>query len=312
MTVGEVSISTFGRTLKDSGIWLQTGPFTTHVRTSIESLARAIHLLYSHCPLADNEFADFHVRLLRPTNFRRWYRPQVLFHLDKQNFFKPLALNQAFAMFEWCLNWCISSHAHQYLIIHAAVLERGGQAAILAAPPGSGKSSLTAALAGRGWRLLSDELTLLDPGAGLIVPLARPISLKNESIDVIREFLPHSVIGPIMFDTAKGTVAHVAASEDSVRRMLEPAVPRWVIFPRYESGSPTLLQPRPKADAMLHLADNAFNYGILGVTGFTALSALIDISDCFNFTYSKLSEAVELFDSLSTNALHEEQAGVET
>ena len=57
-------------------------------------------------------------------------------------------------------------HAHQYLIIHAAVVEKNGLAAILPAPPGSGKGTLTAGSVLSGWRLLSDELTLIDRLSG--------------------------------------------------------------------------------------------------------------------------------------------------
>lgn len=301
MTVSDYSSREFAKEARKGGVWIETGPFITHLRTSVEGVAKTIHLLYSDFPVVENrDFADFHVRILRPRNLRRWYRPQVLFHFDGESFFKPLGLAQGFAMFEWCMNWCISSHANQYLIIHAAVLERHGRAAILAAPPGSGKSTLTAALANRGWRLLSDELALVDPATGGLVPLARPISLKNESIDVIRRFAPNAVIGPAATDTAKGTVAHVKPSAESVFRMREPAVPRWVVFPKYEPGAETVLSPRPKGNALLHLADNAFNYTILGVHGFATMSRLIEQSECFDFTYSRLDEAISQFDALSS------------
>ena len=41
-----------------------------------------------------------------------------------------------------------------------------------------------------GWRLLSDEMTLLSTSDGQIYPVPRPISLKNESIDVIQKLSP--------------------------------------------------------------------------------------------------------------------------
>jgi HprK-related kinase A len=104
------------------------------------------------------------------------------FSIDDEIPFTPLPFDEAVAMLEWCLNWCIESRAHQYLIIHAAIVEKHGSACVLPAPPASGKSTLTAGLASRGWRLLSDELTLIDPMSGFAVPIARPIGLKNESI----------------------------------------------------------------------------------------------------------------------------------
>ncbi len=98
-------------------------------------------------------------------------------------------------MLEWGLNWCVSAHCHQYLIFHAAVIEKSGRALILPAPPGSGKSTLCAGLVNRGWRLLSDELTLIDIASCGVVPLPRPVSLKNASIDVIRAYAPAAAIG---------------------------------------------------------------------------------------------------------------------
>ena len=126
-------------------------------------------------------------------------------------------------MFEWVLNWCVSSHAHRYLCIHAAVIEKDGHAAILPAPPGSGKSTLCAALVSKGWRLLSDELTLVRLDSGELVPLPRPISLKNASIDIIRRYAPGSVFSPVVDDTVKGSIAHLKAPAASIARAGERA-----------------------------------------------------------------------------------------
>ena len=127
--------------LGHNGLFLQTGAYIARIQSSISSVAEGIGLLYADHPLAEEtDFADFHIRLVAPANFRRWFKPQVLFLVDGVPTFKPLPLDQAFPMLEWGLNWCVSSHAHDNLIIHAAVVERGGHAVILPAPPDRGKA----------------------------------------------------------------------------------------------------------------------------------------------------------------------------
>jgi len=51
---------------------------------------------------------------------------------------------------------------------------------------------------------------------------------------------------------------------------------------------------------MMCLVDSAFNYNVHGRNGFAALSTLVDRSDCYRFTYSRLQEAVSVFESLAT------------
>jgi HprK-related kinase A len=285
--------------LKSTGIYLQTGPFTTHLRSSIPVVATGIELLYADYPLRPRgEFADFHVSLERPRNLRGWIRAQVLFLFDGNEAFKPLPVDQAFPMMEWGLNWCISSHAHSYLMIHAAVIEKDGLAAILPAPPGSGKSTLCAALTNRGWRLLSDELTLVRISDGKIVPIPRPVSLKNESIDVIKAFVPGAVLSRRVEDTVKGAIAHLKPSSDSVVRASEMAQPAWIIFPRYEAGAEARLEPVPRSRAFMRVADNTFNYSELGVRGFETMARLIDAVHAYDFTYSVLDEAIQTFAAL--------------
>jgi HprK-related kinase A len=223
----------------------------------------------------------------------------VQFVFDGVPAFTPLPVNQAYPMLEWGLNWCVSSHAHCYLMIHAAVVEKDGCAAILPAPPGSGKSTLCAALVNRGWRLLSDELTLVRISDGKIVPVPRPVSLKNASIGIMKNYLPDAVFSREVLDTTKGTVAHMKPPTASIERASEAARPVWVIFPKYRADSQTCLEALPRSQAFMQVADNAFNYSELGLKGFETLSNLIDMSQCYRFTYSILDEAIETFAGLT-------------
>lgn len=104
-------------------------------------------------------------------------------------------------------------------------------------------------------------------------------------------------------DTAKGTVAHMRPPDESVQRQHVLARPGWVIFPKWEAGVATQLTPRSKAQTFIYLAQNAFNYSHLGRHGFDAGTALIRQSACYDFRYSRLEEAVQIFDQMAAQQL---------
>jgi HprK-related kinase A len=298
-TVSSLSRAELGERLGAGAIHLQTGGFVTCIRSPIGSVADGISLLYADYPLIDGAaFSDFHISLTPSGGLRRWFRRQVLFDADGTSPFLPLPIAQAFPLLEWSLNACVSSRANRYLIIHAAVVEKDGLAAILPAPSGSGKSTLCAALVTRGWRLLSDELALVRLGSGALEALPRPISLKNASIDIMRAYAPGAVFSPVVRDTIKGAIAHMKPPADSVARALESARPAWIIFPQYQAGAAATLAPVAPARAFMDLAGNAFNYSLLGADGFDAMAGLIDASALYQFTYSSLDDAVDVFSRL--------------
>lgn len=280
------------------GLGLVTGPFRFRITSRQRRVAEGLHALYADFETGDFGFYDFHVRLARPLGIRRWLHPQIFFWLDDFSPFQPLPADHDFAQLEWGMNWCIAGHAHHYLMLHAAVLEKNGQAVILPGDPGAGKSTLTAALSLSGWRLLSDEITLIDRDDGMIVPLARPVSLKNASIDVVRAHFPQAVIGEAARDTHKGTVAHLKPPTDSVARMHEKARARHIVFPRWREGVEPASSPHSKADAFIHAASHAFNYSLLGEQGFRLMSRLLDECDCRDFQYSRLPDALVFFEEL--------------
>ncbi len=281
---------------------LRMGPFNISIRSEFHDIGHGIRTLYADFALLpDGEFVDFHVQVQAGQGLRRWLRPQAQFSFDGRKPFKPLPADQALPMLEWGLNWVITNHAHQYLILHAAVVEREGRALILPGTPGSGKSTLCAYLTHRGWRLLSDELALISLEDGLLYPVARPVSLKNQSIDIVRALGPDVTIGPVCADTNKGAVAHMRPTEDSVRRSLEPAAAAWMIFPKYRADAPPRREPVGKAQAFVDLLTHAFNYSTLGSAGFQALAGVVEQCAMHRVEYSHLEQAHDMLEELLTS-----------
>ena len=140
---------------------------------------------------------------------------------------------------------------------------------------------------------------MITPATGELTALARPISLKNESIDVMRRFVPDVVLSRPAERTLKGTIALAKPPLDSVRRVADPALPAWIIFPNFAAGAPTRLQSRPKAECFIELAANAVNYSVLGEPAFDAIAEVVTRSACYDFTYSDLRDGVRLLTELA-------------
>jgi HprK-related kinase A len=173
-------------------------------------------------------------------------------------------------------------------------VERGGSVMLFPACPGSGKTTLCAALVHRGWRLFSDEFGLVRPSTAAALPIPRPMPLKNESIAIIKAFAPDAELGPAIPNTRKGTIAHVKAPSASIREAARAATVRWIVFPQWVAGAKCTCEEMAKADAFLMLATNAFNYEMLGEAAFAAVRHLVGSARCYRLVYSELAEAVPL------------------
>jgi hypothetical protein len=289
----EFPAAEFDRRLATTGVPLRCGPFIVSIVSSLPQVASGLRFHYADFEVQDGPaMVDFDVRVEPPSTLRRFVRAQASFTCDGRAPFKPLPIGHAFPMLEWGLNWVISAHAHDHLVLHGAVLERHGRALILAADPGSGKSTLCAALVDAGWRLLSDELALVSLETGRLTPVARPISLKNESIEVIRALGPSAPVGAVCAGTSKGAVAHVRPPGASVARMSDPADPAWIVFPKFSKGGTLTLEPLGRAHAFMELTRHAFNYALLGEIAFEALAALVDRCEFARVAYGHLDQVV--------------------
>ena len=298
--IDDLSPSNLAARLRNPGLILQTGPARIRVHTRIPEIAQLIALLYANYPLhPDPVLPDAELRLVLPSGLRRWWRPKVQCLIDGSPPFEPLPLRLAYPMMEWALNWVIARRMQSYFMIHAAVIARDNQAAILPAWSGSGKSTLCAALVQHGWRFLSDEFCLLGLDDGKIRPLPRPIPLKNESIAAFRQFAPDAIMGPTFLNTRKGDIVHVRPPSSALDAIEQVVTPKWVVLPRYQADAKAHLEPVVPGRALLLMASNSFNFSPLGTPAFDALSRLIETVDCHRIVYSDLEQAVEVMDALS-------------
>lgn len=288
MILAELTYKEITQQLAHKGLAVKVGRFNSLIKMpSIPSLVKPFCKLYQDSLVLDEkEFIDFSVSLTLTPGLRSFIKPQVNFDFCGLTPFEPLPADQALPFLEWGMNWCVSQHYHDCLIIHAAVVEKEGKAIILPGLPGAGKSTLCAGLVNLGgWRLLSDELTLIDITSGKILPNPRPISLKNQSIEVIENLCPDLFRSSTVKDTAKGEVSLFQAPRDSIEKLHESVDAKFIVFPRYIANAPFELSKLTKGRTFIELANQSFNYSTLGEAGFEAISKLMNTVDCYELIY---------------------------
>lgn len=303
MLLAQADDAEIAKRLAGPGIALDLGTARARLRSDVPALPPVLRALYGSFPLADPVGVfDSTINLRRARGLREFIRPQVVLISDGAMVFEPFPADTFLPLLEWGLNYLLATRLNAHLLLHAGVVETGGKAILLPAMPGFGKSTLTAALVARGFRLLSDEFGVVRLADAMIQPLLRPIGLKNESIDVIARFAPDATIGPRYEKTRKGTVAHMAPDAIAVEGRGRTAVPRLVIFPRFAHGADVSVEPVSASQAFARLAFNAFNYELLGPTAFDAVCSIVRQSAACRVVYGDLDSAVETVKQLVAEA----------
>src|SRR5215470_5446791 len=299
MNVGSLSSVAIGAELARGGLALSIPPITVRLRSPMAFLADQIHSLYRDYEFVPADaYVDIDIRMLPVNGLRRWAGRQVQFVVDGVTPFEPFPLEHALPMFEWGLNWVVSHRLHGHLLLHCAVAARDGHAVLFPAWPGSGKSTLSAALACSGWRFLSDEYGIVALDDARLLPFVRPVALKNESIEVIRTFAPDAFIGPVFPKTRKGTVAHLRPPEGSLRHGADPVVAAAIVFPDFQPGAAVSVKRVPAAATFLKLAGNAFNYEVVGEAAFHAVAKLVRTCSAWVLQYGDLAAARTALDGI--------------
>ena len=297
--IGDLSRAGLIRRLRSEGVVIDSGAVSSRVFSPAPEVADAVLAAYAPYPLIDGEHvADYRIKISQSTGLRRFFRRQVLGEVGISVPITPFPVDITPMMIEMTLNWCAATRTNRYLIFHSAVVEKNGKAVILPGDSGQGKSTLCAALATSGWRLFSDEFGFMDLATGMMVPNVRPISLKNESIDVMEARLGVNALTRRLHDTPKGTIAYLPAPAEAVARRHEPASPAAVVFPFYHPEIEDAVVAYPKARGLIALCGGAANFEMLGREAFDAMCSFTDTHPIARIAYSNLDNAVALIERI--------------
>ncbi|MES2304233.1 MAG: hypothetical protein V4558_01925 [Gemmatimonadota bacterium] len=244
-------------------------------------------LLYSESEVVPplEEVADLTYQL-RPTAPGLWTWLVNGAPTQRSPFPAPLVLTH----FEWAIHDSVTWALAPAIGFHAAVVANStGAAVALVASSGSGKSTLAAGMVAAGWYLVADEFFVTSPD-GSVVPMPGPITLKNESIELIRARGGPLVIGPTVHDPARGALAHV---RPAVRLPSDLRVDvRSLVFPTFGLDERLLFDRVTPPYTFQQLTLQSQNKHLLGIPGFRMLSRVARIP-AWKLQFNALSQAIE-------------------
>jgi hypothetical protein len=208
-------------------------------------------------------------------------RDALLWHLDKS------------------LTLALQYRRPDLYFVHAAAVALAGGVSVLAAPPGTGKSTLTVGLLERGFTYLSDELAPIDVRRGLVHHYAHAVGLKSPPPDPLH--LPQGTV-------AIGSRFHVPTSGLRVAGLSEEPLPLVAfIFPERSSESPPRCRRISASVATVHLLANALNARAHSNDGLDAAVTLARLVPCFQINIRDLSAAcAEIHDVMTLLSRGEE------
>ena len=189
---------------------------------------------------------------------------------------------------------------HTAVALHAGAVAYNGNAALIAGPTGSGKSSLVAWLIDKGFEYLSDEIALLVAGSDAVIGLPRALVLKPGSTDEVLALPAHRDAkrlagGECTFLRWGPTVA---TPSQGVACSL-------IVFPEFAEGSQLSLQSISAGQAALRLVGCNLNARNLADGGFRAITELARRTPAVTLRYSSFEQLHGKFDELARLLLGE-------
>ena len=213
----------------------------------------------------------------------------------------PVVKSRSWGHIQAHLERAITRAARRYLapyhVVHAGAVARNGRAALFPAFPGSGKSTLVAALALSGFEYYTDEVAVITE-EGRLLPYPKAITLKRGGWDAVSDLFPQA-------ESAAYTPVH----HEKLRYLAAPNLPapsaletgcdvEFVVFPCYAPDETTSLQPIARSAALARLAERSLNLVLLGQEGFDVMYNVVMGTQCYELVTNDLIKAVLLMKAL--------------
>jgi energy-coupling factor transporter ATP-binding protein EcfA2 len=180
------------------------------------------------------------------------------------------------------------------LLLHAgAAALADGRCIVLAGPTGSGKTTLTAALARSGLGYVTDETVCLDPGTLAVTPFPKPLTVKTSGQHVLADLRP----GAAFIDARSGNwhVDPATLPRSGSGELPSRLRPEVVVFPTFDAAASavTATAVSPARAAFL-LGEESSALWAVQPRPLAALQRLVRAAPAWGLTYSDAFDAARV------------------
>ncbi|HEX5613980.1 MAG TPA: hypothetical protein VFZ83_02385, partial [Acidimicrobiia bacterium] len=190
----------------------------------------------------------------------------------------------------WHVNRSVIEHSDHLLLLHASGATLGDAAVVMPGDMEVGKTTLVTALVRAGLSYLSDEVVAIDPDTLRLRAFPRAMSLDPGSWPLFPELEPHVPAELARHLPNQWQVPPAAIRADAA---IDSAHARLVVFPRYEVGAGVRLTELSRADALLTVAQCAFNFHSAPERNLALLGDVLRDCRCFTLLSDDLAAAVD-------------------
>ena len=182
------------------------------------------------------------------------------------------------------------------LYLHAASLARQGQALIMPASSGSGKSILTYWLTQRGFHYMSDEATFVLLNSRICTGFTRPAVLKSGSLDLFPYLAAQSKL-ELRRGGGQPYGWLIGVSALNTLGMDHTSLIKSFIFPHFQPGSGFKYEQLSAAHTAFELARCLINARNLVQNGFPEVLRLAQAVPAWRLVYGDLQQVEGFFDN---------------
>ncbi len=264
------------------------------IRSDDEGAFRAFCDLYHEMRLEEPAPESIDVRVRRTRNGKSLRRRYEVW-ADGARRFAVWDRRSILPHMEWSINWHIMLYLPRYYQVHASALEVGGAGVIFPAAPQSGKSTLAAGMVQRGARYLSDEFALIDPETLELAAYPKALCIKEGSFSALEATGVKMATLPVYLKGKKGAVRFIRPDFLSTSATTpRPCRVGHIMFCRYRPGATPEVRSISRADALLRLARQSFNFVKFRSAGVNLMADVVRSAECYELTSGDLGRTCDL------------------